>query len=99
MICVLLRKPSQDSISGTVLRWGSGVYAIDACRVPGKLPNPCRGTGWGGIDQINALAGYRDRVYTEPAFSYTPNLLGRFPTNVLLGLPLPIPFFHRVQIP
>lgn len=100
MICVLLRKPPADSIPGTVLHWGTGIIAIDASRVPGKPPNPCRGTGWGGIDQINAQAGYRDRVYTDPVFSYTPNLLGRFPTNVLLSLSQPaIQFFHRVQIP
>lgn len=86
MLVTVARKPLDGTVAENTLKYGTGGLNIDGCRVEGKLPSPCKGTGWAAQDKKNAEQGYRPSSYYDgqDGVLYTPSELGRWPANLIL---------------
>jgi site-specific DNA-methyltransferase (adenine-specific) len=84
-LVTVARKPLEGTVAENTLKYGTGGLNIDGCRVEGKLPSPCKGTGWAAQDKKNAEQGYRPSSYydDQDGVLYTPSKLGRWPANLL----------------
>ncbi len=68
----LARKPIEGTVANNVLKWGCGGLNIDGCRVETDDEMTPRNNKVGRNGVFNASGGYVE-----------PNLLGRFPANVI----------------
>jgi site-specific DNA-methyltransferase (adenine-specific) len=69
----MARKPLIGTVAENVEKYGTGAINIDACRIPGELPQPF-GNPAAGSD------GYRLHKRSE---EWIPNSTGRWPANVI----------------
>lgn len=76
---IVARKPLAGTVAANVLAYGTGAINIDACRVPGTVPQVVQGgRKINGGRYNDSAAGELRRELSEPHEG------GRFPSNVLL---------------
>jgi site-specific DNA-methyltransferase (adenine-specific) len=81
---VIAQKPVEKTIVDNVLKYGTGAFNVDACRVPTENPpKPCIGKGFRSIDERNEELGYRPNSYSPDKTEYTPSQQGRYPANLV----------------